>query len=314
MQHQPVLLNEVLDSALTCPREIKYILDGTFGRGGHTRAFLDRFPEARVVALDRDIQAIEYGKVNFLEEIKNGRLTLIQSNFADAADLNIQDFDFALLDLGVSSPQLDVPERGFSFYKSGPLDMRMDQREPVSAHEIINFADEEDLIELFKKYGEVRSPQRVVRAICKDRQTKHFESTGELSKLIERVEGWRKKGQHPATLYFLALRIKVNHEFEDIERAVQSLPKLLNPDGRLAVISFHSAEDRIVKYAFRALAETDGILVNKKVIVPNREEEKSNPRSRSAKLRVYQRGDGQNGDGQKSRTGKKMMIKKEKTK
>lgn len=290
MQHKPVLLREVIEAASDCARDVKHILDGTFGRGGHTRALLDTFPYAQVTGLDRDADAIEFGEVNFVQEIESGRLRLRHSNYADIAELNFEGFDFALLDLGVSSPQLDTPERGFSFYKDGPLDMRMDRREPVAAHEIINFWDEEDLNELFRKYGEVRSPQKVVRAICKDRQKKHFETTLELANLIARVCGWKKKGHHPATQYFLALRIKVNHEFDDIERGVRAVVELLNPGGRAAVITFHSSEDRIVKYAFRALAETEGQLVNKKVIVPSRAEEKENPRARSAKLRVFQKG------------------------
>jgi len=293
MQHQPVLLNEVLEAARGVEGDnqhpIKRILDGTFGRGGHSRALLEAFPAAKIFALDRDAAAIEFGRVNFKQEIETNRVELLHSNFADIEDLEISEIDFALLDLGVSSPQLDTAERGFSFYKEGPLDMRMDQREPVAAHEIINFWDEEDLVELFKKYGEVKSPQRVVRAICQDRQKKHFETTSELSKLIERVAGWKKKGQHPATLYFLALRIKVNHEFEDIERGIRAVVDRLTLKGRLAVITFHSAEDRIVKYLFRELAQDGGSLVNKKVIVPRREEEKSNPRSRSAKLRIFQK-------------------------
>ncbi len=292
------MLQEVLAAAQECPREITRILDGTFGRGGHTRALLEKFSKAHVVALDRDADALEFGRIEFREQLQNGRLTFIRQNFAEADDpngglgggLESENFDFILLDLGVSSPQLDTPERGFSFYKSGPLDMRMDQREPVSAHEIVNFWDEDDLNELFKKYGEVRSPHRVVRAIVKDRALKHFETTEDLSKLIERIEGWRKRGHHPATNYFLALRIKVNHEFDDIERGLGALVKKLNPLGRIAVITFHSSEDRIVKYIFKAAAEADGRLVNKKVIVPSREEELANPRSRSAKLRVFERG------------------------
>jgi 16S rRNA (cytosine1402-N4)-methyltransferase len=289
-QHKPVLLSEVIEAATECERDVKHILDGTFGRGGHTKALLEKFPNAHVTGLDRDADAIKYGEVNFEQEIESGRLRLRHSNFADIEDLKLEGFDFAILDLGVSSPQLDVAERGFSFYKDGPLDMRMDRREPVSAHEIVNFWDEEDLNELFRKYGEVRSPQRVVQAIVKDRQKKHFESTLELGNMIARVAGWKKKGHHPATQYFLALRIKVNHEFDDIERGVRAVTSLINPGGRIAVITFHSSEDRIVKYAFRSLAETEGDIVNKKVIVPSRAEEKENPRSRSAKLRVFQRG------------------------
>ena len=291
MQHLPVLLDEVIAAALQSARDVKHILDGTFGRGGHTRALLERFPGALVTALDRDHDAVEYGELNFEKEIQSGKLRIRHCNYADVGELNFESFDFALLDLGVSSPQLDTPERGFSFYKSGPLDMRMDRREPVSAHEIVNFWDEEDLNELFRKYGEVKGPQKVVRAICKERQKQRFETTLDLANLIERTCGWKKKGHHPATQYFLALRIRVNHEFDDIERGVRSAVDLLNPGGRLAVITFHSTEDRIVKYAFRALAESEGELVNKKVIVPRRSEEKSNPRSRSAKLRIFQKGD-----------------------
>jgi 16S rRNA (cytosine1402-N4)-methyltransferase len=290
MQHQPVLLREVMESASECPREVRRVLDGTFGRGGHTRAFLEQFPLAAVVALDRDRDAVDFGLSQFREEISSGRLRLIHANFADLEDLSLGAFDFALLDLGVSSPQLDTPERGFSFYKEGPLDMRMNRDESLSARDIVNFWDEDDLVELFQKYGEVRSPHKVVRALARDRQVKPLETTMDLAKLIERVSGWARKGRHPATQYFLALRIRVNGEFDVAERGTRAAVHSLNEGGRLAVITFHSAEDRIVKYAFREMAETAGVLVNKKVIIPSRQEESSNPRSRSAKLRVFQKG------------------------
>jgi 16S rRNA (cytosine1402-N4)-methyltransferase len=193
-----------------------------------------------------------------------------------------------LLDLGVSSPQLDVAERGFSFYHDGPLDMRMDQRREQSAADVVNNIDEDDLTELFKTLGEIPRPYKVVRAIVHDRKTEPFTTTRQLASMIERVEGWSRKGHHPATRYFMALRLYVNRELELLEQALPDLIAGLNDQGRLAVITFHSLEDRIVKNFFKTHAEL-GKPVNKKVIIAKWPERKSNPRARSAKLRVFQR-------------------------
>jgi 16S rRNA (cytosine1402-N4)-methyltransferase len=198
-------------------------------------------------------------------------------------------FDVILADLGVSSPQLDQAARGFSFYQEGPLDMRMDQSQGATAADIVNSWPEVELLDLFTRYGEVRSPRRVVRALVNDRKQTPFTTTSQLSGLIERVEGWRKKGQHPATRYFLALRMAVNNELSGLETSVPDLMRALSEKGRLIVITFHSLEDRIIKYAFRE-APALGFPLFKKVVVPSEEEILQNPRARSAKLRVFQRG------------------------
>lgn len=287
--HKPVLLSEVVSLA----REVKprQILDVTFGRGGHTRAFLEAFPETHVTALDQDLAAIEFGKQNFKQFIQDGRLTLLHASFHDLraqSDVLKNPFDVILMDLGVSSPQLDDPERGFSFYHDGPLDMRMNQSRDLSAAEIVNSWSEVELIEVFTRYGEIRRPHRVVRAIVQDRKTNPFSTTRQLAGLIERVEGWRRKGHHPATTYFLALRLVVNAELSGLETSLPILMQSLTPGGRLTAISFHSLEDRIIKYAFKEGREW-GMPLFKKVIVPSREECVDNPRARSAKLRVFQR-------------------------
>jgi 16S rRNA (cytosine1402-N4)-methyltransferase len=287
--HEPVLLKEVIEFARAI--EPRSILDGTFGRGGHTRALLEACPEAVVTAIDQDDEAIQFGESEFQADINKGRLHLKHFNFHQISSLESrpkEGFDVILLDLGVSSPQLDQGERGFSFYHDGPLDMRMDRSLDVTAADVINTWPEVELNNLFIQYGEVRRPQRVVRAIVQDRKQKQFTTTRELAGLIERVEGWKRKGHHPATTYFLALRMAVNNELSGLEACIPGLLGALSSKGRLLVITFHSLEDRIIKYAFREAPEL-GVPLFKKVIVPSREEQKRNPRARSAKLRIFQR-------------------------
>jgi 16S rRNA (cytosine1402-N4)-methyltransferase len=289
--HKPVLLTEVVQYA----REIdpKWILDGTFGRGGHTRALLEALPGSRVMALDQDADAVAYAEAEMQPEIGSGRLIPRHFNFHKIAELQDKPpggFDVILLDLGVSSPQLDRAERGFSFYHDGPLDMRMNQQGEFTAADVVNTWPEVELNNLFIRYGEIRRPQRVVRAIVNDRKETPFTTTRELSGLIERVEGWRKKGHHPATNYFLALRMAVNNELSGLEACVPDLMRALSEKGRLIVITFHSLEDRIIKYAFKEAHVELGYPLFKKVIIPSREETLENPRARSAKLRIFQRG------------------------
>jgi 16S rRNA (cytosine1402-N4)-methyltransferase len=285
--HKPVLLKEVLQFASEIAP--KTILDGTFGRGGHTRAMLEACPDAKVTAIDQDTDAVDYGRKELGALIASGRLALEHFNFHDIAKFPVQGFDVILLDLGVSSPQLDEAARGFSFYHDGPLDMRMNQTSELTAAAVVNTWPEVELLNLFMKYGEIRRPQRVVRAIVNDRKQTPFTTTRELAGLIERVEGWQRKGHHPATRYFLALRMAVNNELAGLEACIPDLMRALSPRGRLLIITFHSLEDRIIKYAFRESQELGFPLV-KKVIVPSREEERENPRARSAKLRIFQRG------------------------
>lgn len=287
-KHFPVMVNEVIEvfSSLKDQTRLR-VFDGTFGRGGHTKAILHAFPQSEVVAFDQDAQALQYAHENFKTEVEQKRLSLVHANFSQFLDHNLGTFDMMLLDLGVSSPQLDEAERGFSFYHDGPLDMRMNQQQGMTAEMLVNTLSEDQLNQAFRQYGEIFRPFRVTRAIVHDRKTKAFTSTKQLAGLIERVDGWTRKGFHPATQYFMALRLMVNQELEVIQTALPQMMSALNEKGRLAVISFHSLEDRIVKNLFRD--SNLGISIYKKVITPHDEECEKNSRSRSAKLRVFER-------------------------
>lgn len=282
--HKPVLLNEIIDAFLSMrdKNDLCYF-DGTFGRGGHYSALKSKYSISQAIATDQDLEAIKYAHEKFPE------VQIHHKNFYDYAQVNnaIQ-FDMVLIDLGVSSPQLDESERGFSFLRDGPLDMRMNQKTEVTAAQIVNTFSEKELYDLFKNYGEVQNPFHVVKAILKDRVSKPFESTLQLAKMIERVDGWKKKGFHPATQYFMGLRLVVNQELEVTEKAIPLFIDQLKDQGRMAVITFHSLEDRIVKNIFKD--HQQGFVIHKKVIVPTEEECKNNPRARSAKLRIFQKG------------------------
>jgi len=284
-EHIPVLLEEVLfylDPVLN--RDEVYGLDATFGRGGHTRRILETSEKIKIKALDQDQEAIDYGKKEF--KSFEDRLALEKVNF-QKAQFESNSFDFILVDLGVSSPQLDQAERGFSFYKQGPLDMRMDLSTQLTAAQVINTFEPSMLIEIFKDLGEVYHPEPVVEQIVEQRLKQDFCTTTELAELIEKKVGWRKKGSHPATLYFLALRMYVNREISGLDQALENFSLWLKPEGRLVIISFHSLEDRKIKFYFR---NHDFIkAVKRKVTHPSPEEIRSNPRARSAKLRAYEK-------------------------
>lgn len=288
--HEPIMTKEICFMAWKLVQKSNFVyFDGTFGRGGHYTFLKKMFPEMTAVCLDQDAQAIEYAGKTFPEDLQSGRLRLTQSSFFNEEFLNAhqEQFDFALLDLGVSSPQLDEGERGFSFLHDGPLDMRMNQSQELTAARVVHEFSEDDLNHIFKTYGEIKSPYRVTRAVVHDRKTKEFTTTRELASLIERVDGWRKKGFHPATQYFMALRLVVNSELEGLEKSLSSVMGCLKDKGLLSVLTFHSLEDRIVKNVFKS--STLGQNINKKVIVASDEEVTRNPRSRSAKLRVFER-------------------------
>jgi 16S rRNA (cytosine1402-N4)-methyltransferase len=289
--HIPVLLNEVLGafSSFSERKDLVYF-DGTYGRGGHFRAIKKQYHPALSFLTDQDEAAIKQAQSDWGAEISSGKVTVRHQNFFEFVESseNSVKLDMVLLDLGVSSPQLDQAERGFSFNKDGPLDMRMNQTQELTAAKIINEFEAEDMMEMFRSYGEVPNPARVVRAIVNDRATKLFETTLQLAGLIERVDGWKKKGFHPATQYFMALRLVVNRELQVLESVLPLLIDKMQDKGRIAVITFHSLEDRLVKNIFKD--STQGFLVNKKVIVPSENECKINVRARSAKLRVFQKG------------------------
>lgn len=291
--HKPVLLDEVIASFMEQPHGPTRILDGTFGRGGHTSALLKKMPRVEVVAFDKDQDAVKFAESNTIKTWGK-RLKIIHDDFKNMESYNLGFFDGVLLDLGVSSPQFDEAERGFSFMHDGPLDMRMNKNQKENAADIINNYSEKELSDLFYQLGEVRKPNRVVRAIVHDRKTAPFTTTRQLAGLIERVDG-RKRGHklkqtHPATGYFMALRIAVNGELEGLDRFLENMPLHMEPGGRICVISFHSLEDRIVKTVFKKLNKKFGTIINKKVITATDEELKENPRARSAKLRIFETG------------------------
>lgn len=287
--HIPVLCAEILQFISEMGGALQQGLDVTFGRGGHTTALLTRFPQLKIMGLDRDESALVYGREHYADWINSGRLTLAQHNFHYKVPSASGGWDFILADLGVSSPQLDEAARGFSFYHDGPLDMRMDSSQEATAADIVNHWSAEDLAALFHQLGEIRRPHRVVTRILEERSQNPILTTQQLSKLIERCEGWQRRGHHPATQYFLALRLEVNQEVAVLRPAMEQMMHELRPGGRLLVITFHSLEDRIIKYAFKESAL--GQPVNKKVVIPGRAETVENPRARSAKLRVFQKGE-----------------------
>ena len=284
--HNPVLVEEIL--SVFSKTSNAFFLDCTFGGGGHSQALLKAFPKARVLALDWDEEAITYGRKNLAPLFKS-RLKLLRTNFHNFRTSSF--FDGILMDLGVSSPQLDRASRGFSFYRKGPLDMRMDQSQSLKVGDIVNRASKEELVSLFKEYGEIAKPYPVVTDLLKERKKKKIEGTEELVKIILKHTPWFGGKTHPATPYFLALRMKVNNELEGLKSGLSSLKDLLKSEGKLAVISFHSLEDRIVKKAFKDfVTKKEGVLWNKKLIRPSLRERKLNPRSRSAGLRVFVKG------------------------
>lgn len=297
MIHKPVLLEPILNFFDKHKLTPQYIVDGTFGRGGHAKAFLDKFSECQIYACDRDNEALAFGRDHFADHLNRHRLRLQKNNFLDIAVkpssylefFNNHPPDLVFLDLGVSSPQLDDPERGFSFYHQGPLDMRMDTEQNLTAFDIINNWGESDLSDLFYQLGEVRFPNKVVRAIVNARKLQPIQTTKELADIIISADGWRKKGKHPATQYFLALRLYVNAELENVERALSLFYDNLADKGLLMVLTFHSTEDRIVKKFMNQL-KGQGTHWTKKVIQAERLELTDNPRARSAKLRIFQKG------------------------
>lgn len=282
--HLPVMLAEVL--ARLAPHAGATIVDGTLGGGGHSRALAERIqPGGRVIALDRDPAAIEAAR----HHLAALPIQPVQANFCDLpevlAEQGISVVDGILLDLGLSSDQLADAGRGFSFSSNGPLDLRFDPLQGKPAWRLLERLSAEHLADLIYHYGEERYSRRIARAIVQQRREKPIETAAELADLARRcVPRSRKERIDPATRTFQALRIAVNDELKSLEIALRRLPECLRPGGRLAVISFHSLEDRRVKEAFRddpRLAPME-----RKPIVPSDEEIAANPRSRSAKLRV----------------------------
>jgi 16S rRNA (cytosine1402-N4)-methyltransferase len=304
LQHRTVLLDEAVDALVWRP-EGTYV-DGTFGRGGHSRLILSKLaPAGRLIAIDRDPEAIAHATTGE-QRIDDARFSITQAPFADMTevldDLGVDRVDGVLLDLGVSSPQIDDPARGFSFRHDGPLDMRMDPTRGISAAEFLAEAPERRITEVLRDYGEERFAASIARALIARREAgTPLTRTAELAQLVARSVKTRERGQDPATRTFQALRILVNGELEQAERGLDAALRRLAPQGRLAVISFHSLEDRIVK-TFIAnhgegrfdrrvpmAAPRAALLEALARIKPSEAEVEANPRSRSAILRVAER-------------------------
>lgn len=313
--HIPVLLDEVLQGLQVRPG--KTYVDGTLGAGGHSAAILGAADNVKLLGLDVDPLALDLAGKRLQHYIDDGRARLVRSNFSNLDSVaereNMSPVAGVLLDLGVSSMQLDIPERGFSFRAGGPLDMRLDPSGPTTAADLVNGLPENELADLIYKYGEEPASRRIAHRIVEAREHERITTTNALEEIVFRAAGGRTAGRsrntiHPATKTFQALRIAVNRELEVLEEGLAAAVRVLEPGGRLAVISFHSLEDRIVKLFIRQ--EQKGCIcppeypvcmcgkkptlkaINNKVIEATAEEAGRNPRSRSAKLRIAERIDG----------------------
>ena len=300
-KHKPVLFDECM--GMLDVSQDKLYMDGTLGGGGHSDGILER--GGRLIGIDRDSEAIAAAKKRL--ERFGDRATFVKSNYADVKTvletLDIPSIDGALLDLGVSSYQLDNPERGFSYMHDARLDMRMNRDDPVSAYEIVNEYSEEQLSRIIYEYGEERWAKRIARFISEERKKAPLETTFQLESIIKAAipQAARKNGSHPAKRTFQAIRIEVNGELEKLKKALEDIFDSLSSGGRFAVITFHSLEDRIVKETFTSFLggctcpkefpicvcgnKPRGKLINRKPITASETELEENPRSRSAKLR-----------------------------
>jgi 16S rRNA (cytosine1402-N4)-methyltransferase len=303
--HQPVLLNEALAALDIRPSGI--YIDATFGRGGHSRAILQQLDEAgRLIAFDQDPEAVAFARQVFADE---PRFSIEHCNFNQVASV-VEKFaltgkiDGVLMDLGVSSPQLDDAQRGFSFLRSGPLDMRMDTEQGVTAAQWLARVKLFDLINVLKRYGEEKFAKRIATAIIETREQREISETGDLAEIISNAIPVKEKHKHPATRSFQAIRIYVNQELSVLEQGLKGAASVLAKQGRLAVISFHSLEDRIVKRFMRDISSPPKIPAGlpvmeididvpfqlvAKPVVAGEQELKTNPRARSARLRVLER-------------------------
>ena len=305
--HKPVLLNECLDGLNIRPGGA--YLDGTLGRAGHSLEIVKRLTTGRLIAIDRDKAALDAAPARLAGYMD--KVTLVRGNFGGLRDilasLDVAGVDGMLFDLGVSSPQLDDGSRGFSYLQDAPLDMRMDQSAPLTARDVVNGWGQEELRRILWQYGEERYSGPIAAAIVRERERAPIETTGQLAELIRSAmpAKARREKQHPAKRSFQAIRIAVNDELGEVERLLEAALDALNPGGRLAVISFHSLEDRLVKTAYAEWAKgctcppdfpvcvcgrTPRVkLVGKRPITAGEEEVKENPRARSAKLRIAEK-------------------------
>lgn len=307
-KHVSVLLKECIEGLHINPRGI--YVDGTLGGAGHSSAILEKLgPEGLLIGIDQDPAAI----ANAAEKLRvmPGQFRTVKSNFAQLksvlAELGIQSIDGALFDLGVSSYQLDTPERGFSYMHDAELDMRMGPDQPISAKKLVNELPEQELAQIIRKYGEDRWAKRIAAFIVAERKRQPITTTGQLVDIIKAAVpvGARREGPHPAKRTFQALRIAVNNELDILEQTMKDTVEALKPGGRVCVITFHSLEDRIIKETFKELAnpctcppafpvcacgrKPQVKIITNKPIEPNAEEVENNPRSRSAKLRIAEK-------------------------
>lgn len=306
--HYSVLLNETVDG-VNIKKDGIYV-DCTLGGAGHSNEILKRLGEnGRLIGIDRDSYAL--GKAAERLSVYGQRAVLLKGNFCDAAELikeaGFEKIDGVIADLGVSSFQLDNADRGFSYMQDAPLDMRMSQDDGFSAYNVVNEYDEKKLSKIIDMYGEERFARNIAKNICKYRETKPIETTFELAEIIKKSIPAKNKadGPHPAKRTFQAIRIEVNGELDVIDNMINAVFPMLNPGGRIAVITFHSLEDRIVKQTFAELAkgcecppdfpvcvcgkQPKGRVITKKPVLPSEKELEENPRSRSAKLRIFEK-------------------------
>ena len=307
-EHKSVLLMETIDSLAIRPDGV--YVDGTLGGGGHALEVCRRLGEkGRLIGIDQDADAIRAATERLLPFQEN--VTIVRNNYENIAEvlaeLGIGKVDGIYLDLGVSSYQLDTAERGFTYREDAPLDMRMDQRNSQTAADIVNTYSESDLYRIIRDYGEDRFAKNIAKHIVRNRQDKPFETTGELIETIKAAipAKIRATGGHPAKRTFQAIRIELNHELDVLNRSIDTMIDLLNPGGRLSIITFHSLEDRIVKSRFRTNEnpcicppgfpvcmcgkKSKGVVVTRKPIVPTEDEIENNKRAKSSKLRVFER-------------------------
>lgn len=306
-KHISVLYEESID-ALRIKDGGLYV-DGTLGGGGHSYGILSQNRRCSLIGIDRDSEAVEAASKRLHEF--GERAVIVKNNFCNVKDIlrerNIKTIDGAVLDLGVSSYQLDNAERGFSYMQSAPLDMRMNREDTLTARDVVNSYSKEELTRIFFEYGEEKWSKRIAEFIVNEREKSPIETTGKLTEIIKAAipQKARLDGGHPAKRVFQAIRIEVNGELKILDKAVRDFIDVLSPGGRLAVITFHSLEDRIVKSAFRSMAEGCTCpkdfpicvcgnkptvkIVNRKPIIPCRDEQGGNPRSKSAKLRIAEK-------------------------
>lgn len=309
-QHTTVLLNETVDGLAIKPDGI--YVDCTLGGAGHSEYLLQQLNgNGHLFAFDQDQKAIDNAGIRLKKYIERGQVTFIKANFRELADqlalLDITAVDGILYDLGVSSPQLDEADRGFSYHQNAPLDMRMDQHASLSAYHVVNNYSYQDLVKIFFRYGEEKFSKPIARLIERKREESPIKTTGELVDLIKEAipAPARRKGGHPAKRVFQAIRIAVNDELGAIETSLEQAIHLIAPQGRISVITFHSLEDRIVKNIFKEYSSPKDVppglpvvpeefqpmlkLVNRKPIVPSTKELEENNRARSAKLRIVEK-------------------------